>query len=214
MDNGVRDGRYNYWLVAPINLHRQYPLSSTYFTVQCGLQITRLAAFEKSVTTNLLEHLKNQSILTFRDILGRDCLWNGRLYGKNSYLLVHSLVYREYVLPCRRTQMSLSRIPRKCVALPTYSDVTVSYTEKMCCIADVLRCHCLVYQEYVLCCWYTKMDAVWYTESTCCGADILRWTLSAIPRLRVVLLTHSDVYFLQRHLLGSDDFKSGSHLYE
>ena len=35
-DNGVRDGRSN-WLVAPPTLQGQYPLSSTYCTLQCGL---------------------------------------------------------------------------------------------------------------------------------------------------------------------------------
>ena len=34
-DNGVRDGRSN-WLVALPTLHRAVPLSSTYYTVQCG----------------------------------------------------------------------------------------------------------------------------------------------------------------------------------
>ena len=35
-DNGVRDGRSN-WLVAPPPYTRQYHMSSTYCTLQCGL---------------------------------------------------------------------------------------------------------------------------------------------------------------------------------
>ena len=48
-NNGVRDGRSN-WLVAPPPYTGQYPLSSTYFTLQCGLQITRLAALSQPRT--------------------------------------------------------------------------------------------------------------------------------------------------------------------
>ena len=49
-DNGVRDGRSNR-LVAPPTLYTgQYPLSSMYCTLQCGLQITRLAALSQPRT--------------------------------------------------------------------------------------------------------------------------------------------------------------------
>ena len=48
-DNGIRDGRSN-WLVAPPPYTGQYPLSSTYCTLQCGMQITRLAALSQPRT--------------------------------------------------------------------------------------------------------------------------------------------------------------------
>ena len=51
-DNGIRDGRSND-LSYPPTYTGQYPLSFTYFTVQCGLQITRLAATSEDRTSAL-----------------------------------------------------------------------------------------------------------------------------------------------------------------
>ena len=51
-DHGARDGRSN-WLVAPPPYAEQFPLSSTYCTVLCGLQITRLAALSEPRTCDL-----------------------------------------------------------------------------------------------------------------------------------------------------------------
>ena len=51
-DNGVRDDRSN-WLVASPPSTGQYPLSSTYYKSQCGLQITRFAATSDDRTRDL-----------------------------------------------------------------------------------------------------------------------------------------------------------------
>ena len=51
-DHSVTDGRSN-WLVAPPPYTGQYPLGSTYCTVQCGLHITRLTARTEMRTCDL-----------------------------------------------------------------------------------------------------------------------------------------------------------------
>ena len=52
-DNSVRDCRSNWLVILPPPNTGQYPLSSTYCTVQCGVQITRLAATSEDRTRDL-----------------------------------------------------------------------------------------------------------------------------------------------------------------